>query len=197
MRALFALVFAVLMAFASEISIATYNVQNLFDAKNDGGEYKDFVVGKSEWSEKKASAKFKTVSAKIKELNADIIALQEIENEQILKELMRETGYKYFAFSKGKNGPVGLAVLSRVKPEKTQIFSVPNVKTRDILKLNFEIDGQKFSLLNLHFPARKNPLKQRKTAFITLKSALADTQKVVVLGDFIQQMQLKVVIGEQ
>ena len=46
------------------------------------------------------------------------------------------------------------------------------------------MDGQKFSLLNLHFPARKNPLKQRKTAFITLKSALVDTQKVVVLGDF-------------
>ena len=44
-------------------------------AKNDGSEYKDFVVGKSEWNEKKASAKFKAVSAKIKELNADIIAL--------------------------------------------------------------------------------------------------------------------------
>ena len=102
----------------------------------------------------------------------------------ILKELMKEAGYKYFAFSKGKNGPVGLAVLSRVKPEKTQIFSVPNVKTRDILRLDFEVDGQKFSLLNLHFPARKNPLKQRKTAFITLKSALADTERVVVLGDF-------------
>ena len=185
---LFALVFSALFfavfAAGAELKIATFNVQNLFDAKNDGSEYKDFVVGKSEWNEKKASAKFKAVSAKIKELNADIIALQEIENEQILKELMRGTGYKYFAFSKGKNGPVGLAVLSRVKPEKTQIFSVPNVKTRDILKLDFEVDGQKFSLLNLHFPARKNPLKQRKTAFITLKSALVDTQKVVVLGDF-------------
>ena len=75
-------------------------------------------------------------------------------------------------------------MLSRVKPEKTQVFSVPNVKTRDILRLDFEVDGQKFSLLNLHFPARKNSLKQRKTAFITLKSALADTEKVVVLGDF-------------
>ena len=119
------------------------------------GEYKDFVVGKSEWNEKKASAKFKTVSAKIKELNADIIALQEIENEQILKELMKEASYKYFAFSNSKNGPVGLAVLSRVKPEKTRIFSVPNVKTRDILRLDFEVNGQKFSLLNflvLHLP---------------------------------------------
>ena len=67
---LFALVFAALFfavfAAGAELKIATFNVQNLFDAKNDGSEYKDFVVGKSEWSEKKASAKFKTVSAKIK-----------------------------------------------------------------------------------------------------------------------------------
>ena len=185
---LFALFFAALFfavfAAGAELKIATFNAQNLFDAKNDGSEYKDFVVGKAEWNEKKASDKFKAVSAKIKELNADIIALQEIENEQILKELMRDASYKYFAFSKGKNGPVGLAVLSRIKPEKTQIFSVPNVKTRDILKLDFKVDGQKFSLLNLHFPARKNPLKQRNTAFITLKSALVDAEKVVVLGDF-------------
>ena len=92
---LFALVFMILVfavfAAGTELKIATFNVQNLFDAKNDGSEYKDFVVGKSEWNEKKANAKFKAVSAKIKELNADIIALQEIENEAILKELMRET----------------------------------------------------------------------------------------------------------
>ena len=81
---LFTVVFAVLFfsvfAAGAELKIATFNVQNLLDAKNDGSEYKDLVVGKSEWNEKKASAKFKAVSAKIKELNADIIALQEIEN---------------------------------------------------------------------------------------------------------------------
>ena len=79
---LFALIFSALFfavfAAGAELKIATFNAQNLFDAKNDGSEYKDFVVGKSEWSEKKASAKFKAVSAKIKELNADILAIQEI-----------------------------------------------------------------------------------------------------------------------
>ena len=73
---LFALIFSALFfavfAAGAELKIATFNAQNLFDAKNDGSEYKDFVVGKSEWNEKKASAKFKAVSAKIKELNAGL-----------------------------------------------------------------------------------------------------------------------------
>ena len=154
------------------------------DAKNDGSEYKDFVVGKSEWNEKKASVKFKAVSAKIKELNADIIALQEIENETILKELMKDTGYKYFVFSKGKNAPIGLGLLSKIKPVRSEKISIPNVKTRDVLKVDFVSENINFSLFALHFPARKNPIKQRKTAFLTLKSAIDGGKSNIVLGDF-------------
>ena len=43
---LFALVFAALFfavfAAGAELKIATFNAQNLFDAKNDGSEYRDF-----------------------------------------------------------------------------------------------------------------------------------------------------------
>ena len=184
MKILFLWLVAAVSVFCVDIKIATYNVENLFDAKNDGSEYKDFVVGKSEWNEKKASAKFKAVSAKIKELNADIIALQEIENEAILKELMKEAGYKYFVFSKGKNAPIGLGLLSKIKPVKSEKISIPNVKTRDVLKADFVSENINFSLFALHFPARKNPIKQRRAAFLTLKSAIDGGKSNIVLGDF-------------
>lgn len=185
MKILFLWLVAAVSVFCVDIKIATYNVENLFDAKNDGSEYKDFVVGKSEWNEKKASAKFKAVSAKIKELNADIIALQEIENEMILKELMKDTGYKYFVFSKGKNAPIGLGLLSKIKPVKSEKIIIPNVKTRDVLRADFVVsENINFSLFALHFPARKNPIKQRKTAFLTLKSAIDGGKSNIVLGDF-------------
>ncbi len=184
MKILFLWLVAAVSIFCVDIKIATYNVENLFDAKNDGSEYKDFVVGKSEWNEKKASVKFKAVSAKIKELNADIIALQEIENETILKELMKDTGYKYFVFSKGKNAPIGLGLLSKIKPVRSEKISIPNVKTRDVLKVDFVSENINFSLFALHFPARKNPIKQRKTAFLTLKSAIDGGKSNIVLGDF-------------
>ena len=184
MKILFLWLVAAVSVFCVDIKIATYNVENLFDAKNDGSEYKDFVVGKSEWNEKKASVKFKAVSAKIKELNADIIALQEIENEAILKELMKDTGYKYFVFSKGKNAPIGLGLLSKIKPVRSEKIIIPNVKTRDVLKADFVSENINFSLFALHFPARKNPIKQRRAAFLTLKSAIDGGKSNIVLGDF-------------
>lgn len=184
MKKFLLLLAAGVFALATELSIATYNVENLFDAKNDGSEYKDFVIGKSAWSLKEANAKFDRIKEDIKKLDADIIALQEIENEELLKELMRQTGYKYFAFSKDKRAPIGLGLLSKIKPLKTQIFRVPNVKTRDILKVDFELEGEIFSLYVNHMPAQKNTLKSRETAFRTLKSAIEHDKNSILLGDF-------------
>jgi len=103
LRALFALVFAVFMAFASEISIATYNVQNLFDCKDDGSEYPDFKSSTSKWDCEAASSKLKRTRQVIDAINTDIIALEEVENEQVLRALVDGSEYKFIAFSKAKN----------------------------------------------------------------------------------------------
>ena len=184
MRALFALVFAVLMASASEISIATYNVQNLFDCKNDGSEYLDFQVGASKWDCEAASSKLKRTRQVIDAIDTDIIALEEVENEQVLKALVNGSEYKFIAFSKAKNSPVGLALVSKIKPSGSEIFEVPNVKTRNILKVVFEVEGKKFSVFVNHFPAYKNGINMQKKAERTLRAALSDEQNAIVLGDF-------------
>ena len=184
MRALFALVFAVLMAFASEISIATYNVQNLFDCKDDGSEYPDFKSSTSKWDCEAASSKLKRTRQVIDAINTDIIALEEVENEQVLRALVDGSEYKFIAFSKAKNSPVGLALVSKIKPSGSEIFEVPNVKTRNILKVIFEVDGKKFSVFVNHFPAYKNGINMQKKAERTLRAALGNEQNAIVLGDF-------------
>ena len=184
MRALFALVFAVLMAFASEISIATYNVQNLFDCKDDGSEYPDFKSSTSKWDCEVASSKLKRTRQVIDAIDTDIIALEEVENEQVLKALVGGSEYKFIAFSKAKNSPVGLALISKIKPSGSEIFEVPNVKTRNILKVVFEMEGKKFSVFVNHFPAYKNGINMQKKAERTLRAALGNEQNAIVLGDF-------------
>ena len=184
MRALFALVFAVLMAFASDISIATYNVQNLFDCKDDGSEYPDFKSSTSKWDCEAASSKLKRTRQVIDAINTDIIALEEIENEQVLRALVDGSEYKFIAFSKAKNSPVGLALVSKIKPSGSEIFEVPNVKTRNILKVIFEVEGKKFSVFVNHFPAYKNGINMQKKAERTLRAALIYEQNAIVLGDF-------------
>ena len=184
MRALFALVFAVFMAFASEISIATYNVQNLFDCKDDGSEYPDFKSGTSKWDCEAASSKLKRTRQVIDAIDTDIIALEEVENEQVLRALVDGSEYKFIAFSKAKNSPVGLALVSKIKPSGSEIFKVPNVKTRNILKVVFEVEGKKFSVFVNHFPAYKNGINMQKKAERTLRAALGNEQNAIVLGDF-------------
>ena len=184
MRALFALVFAVLMAFASEISIATYNVQNLFDCKDDGSEYPDFKSSTSKWDCEAASSKLKRTRQVIDAIDTDIIALEEVENEQVLKALVNGSEYKFIAFSKAKNSPVGLALVSKIKPSGSEIFEVPNVKTRNILKVVFDVEGKKFSVFVNHFPAYKNGINMQKKAERTLRAALGNEQNAIILGDF-------------
>ena len=192
MRAFCFLLITIVFSFASEIQIATYNVKNLFDGVNNGSEYSDFIIGKSEWSIERAGEKFELVKKQIKAINADIIALQEIENEEILKKLMRESGYSFFVFAKDEKAPVGLGVLSKIKPVGSQKFRVPNVKTRDILRVDFKFEDISFSLYALHFPARKNPFKQRIAAFLTLKAAIESGDKnSVIVGDFNTLLQDK------
>ena len=91
MRLFLTLIFSFYFLVAGELKIATFNVENLFDATIQGTEYSDF---KTNWNNAKFRAKLKNISNVIKDLNADIIALQEIENKGVLNELAKESGYK-------------------------------------------------------------------------------------------------------
>lgn len=44
----------------------------------------------------------------IKEINADIIALQEVENYSVLENLAKSLDYQFYSFAKPKGSPFGL-----------------------------------------------------------------------------------------
>ncbi|CZE48915.1 endonuclease/exonuclease/phosphatase family protein [Campylobacter geochelonis] len=203
MKKLLALIFLSIVVFASafkfdtqsvsntsnetpkkELKIATFNVENLFDGQNNGNEYSDFKIGKSNWSNEKYLRKLDRLSSLLKELDADIIGLQEIENMQVLSNLAKKSGYKYYEFSKSKNSPFGVGVLSKIKIKNKEIYRVPNVKTRDILRVDFAVSGGEFSVFINHFPAAKNPLNERKAAARVLRNASKDVKNAILLGDF-------------
>ena len=90
MRILTLLLLFITFFFAAEIRIATFNVENLFDGKNHGTEYRDFEISRnSNWNNERYQKKSKAISNLIKELNADIISLQEIENKCVIKRLAK------------------------------------------------------------------------------------------------------------
>lgn len=171
--------------FSQTIKIATYNVENLFDGKNNGNEYKDFKIGISEWSEQKYIKKLANIKDVLLRIDADIVALEEIENEAVLKELIKDTDYRFVKFRTTKNAPIGLGIISKLKIEKTEYISVVNTKTRDILKATFKTDNKKeFNIFVNHFPAYKNGIEAQKKAQRALSEALKMSTYSIALGDF-------------
>lgn len=194
LRVLFILGLFLSLSFgASNLKIATYNVENLFDDKIDGSEYKDFKNGS--WGAKQYSHKLNQIATVLLDLDADIIALQEIENEGVLKALAQKSGYKYYSFATlDRFSPVGLGFLSRVSITKSQKFIVNGVKTRPILMICVDFDN--LCLFNAHLPAHKNSDLDRKNAAKALITAASNHQKSVVLGDLNSELGYKFLLND-
>ncbi|MDL0104835.1 endonuclease/exonuclease/phosphatase family protein [Campylobacter vicugnae] len=181
MRVLVALIFLFSLLFSSELKIATYNVENLFDDKISGSEYSDFKSNR--WNSAKYQQKLRKISRVLRELNADVVALNEIENENVIKELANLSGYKFYKFATLKGSPIGLGLLSRYRISDSEIYVVPDVKTRPILMSRVEFEGHSIEFFIAHFPAAKNPLKHRIAAANTMKKAVKNSKNGVILGD--------------
>ncbi|MBQ7135326.1 endonuclease/exonuclease/phosphatase family protein [Campylobacter sp.] len=181
MRVLVALIFLFSLLFSSELKIATYNVENLFDDKISGSEYSDFKSNR--WNSAKYQQKLQKISRVLRELNADVVALNEIENENVIKELANLSGYKFYKFATLKGSPVGLGLLSRYRISDSEIYVVPDVKTRPILMSRVEFEGHSIEFFIAHFPAAKNPIKHRIAAANTMKKAVKNSKNGVILGD--------------
>lgn len=168
----------------ADIKILSFNVENLFDGKNDGSEYKDFIIGKSSWSEAKFSAKLNKLAKFLSNTGANIIGLQEIENYDVLKELAKKSGYKFYAFSKEKNSPVGVGLLSNIPIIDTTFYRPVGFKSRDILRCDFSTNNEDFSVFVVHMLAPRNPIKKKKANFNLLYNSLLGVKNAIVIGDF-------------
>jgi endonuclease/exonuclease/phosphatase family metal-dependent hydrolase len=175
------LIFAVL---AWGATLATYNVENLFDAKVEGSEYTGFTPGKFGWNEAMAQKKFDHTARAIKAIDADIIGLQEIENRALAVALANALDYPYVAFTKPLGSPTGVGLLSRYPIAKQQVLPSSLSKTRDMLHVTLVLDTYALDVVVVHWPSLKNPMRQREVVAKQLKTYVASLDEVVVLGDF-------------
>ncbi len=187
-----------LSLFAKEIHVASYNVENLFDGLNQGSEYRDFKLGKNGWSKKMAEKKFANTVKAVKFINADILALQEIENKAILKRLANKTGFKYFAFTKPYRSPVGLGVLSKYPIVSYKSVNAGIRRTRDFLHVSINIEGKKLGLWVVHFPTQKHDKSKRLKVAKTLRKAVLKSKEkdFLLLGDFNTKISSKSILQD-
>ena len=199
------------------VKIATYNVLNLFDADDD-------PYTCDETTRVKPRDELDKLAAAIHKVDADILALQEVENRGVLEQfvhlLLPDMGYKHVVLLEGNYyRGVDVAVLSRlpigpVTSYRHLLFADGNGEEmnfrRDLLRVRIEpTDGKPFDVFAVHLKSKSGgeegtlPIRQGEANEIRrlLDEVLAaDPQaRFVVCGDFndtIDSQPLKTIIGQ-
>jgi len=174
--------------YAKNFTVASYNVENLFDLIYNKTEYKEYIPNTKTWNKIAFNNKLNNISYTINELNADIIALQEIESKEALDTLLKKTKYKYSSFLKKQTNSVGVAILSKFPIISTKKIEVDNFDThsRDILKATINIKNKPLIIYVNHWRSKRASESSRIIYATKLKKEidkLAKNSDYIILGD--------------
>ena len=214
-----------------DVTVMSFNVQNLFDNTDDLGKddkaYLPLAAKQNEahiaacneievaswraeclhldWSDEALEFKLGVVAGTIRQVNngqgADVIALQEVENINVLERLrtdyLEDLGYLPAILIEGTDTRgIDVAFLSRLplaaEPELHPLllpeFSERQGDTRGVLQADFMMpDGSILTGFSVHFPAPFHPTEMRVAAYEHLqglRAALPDNHHVFAAGDF-------------
>ena len=98
-----------------------WNLQTFFDSQYDGNEYSDYKSSKSGWNKSKYEARLERLCQVIKELDADLVIMEELEKESQLQDIFNRLSgtfdfsslYKYGFFAGKDKGSIGCGIISR------------------------------------------------------------------------------------
>jgi endonuclease/exonuclease/phosphatase family metal-dependent hydrolase len=176
------------------LKIATYNVENLFDLEKSGYEYSEYVPNtSSEWNQKNYKIKLHNIAHVIKEIDADIIALQEIESLQALRDLrfaLKQNGlyYQYYSIADKKNTTVKVAILSKIPFVYSKEVTVTSTyRYRNILETKFKIESKELFVFVNHWKSKVGPESMRIISAKALRNRISEIgfdKNIILLGDF-------------
>lgn len=180
---------------AHSLTVATYNVCNLFDTINDPGIH-DMVLTPEAYRLKTAN-----LARVIGELAPDIIALCEIENAGVLRDLLAAApldtiSYRFIHYDSPGSRGIDVALLyrsDRVTPLNSEPIRVSGgYPTRDVLRAEFSTQetDRKLAVYAVHLPSRRggygNATRMREVIAARL-SEMASREEpgtgVVIMGD--------------
>lgn len=175
----------------SNITIMSWNLQNLFDGVDNGDEYDDFSVVDGKWSDSLYQKRLKNISKIILLNHPDILGVQEIEGQSILFDLQKDylEEYKYIVSSKDE-GAIETGFIS-----KYPIIKVGKIKpsngdygVRSLLEIHVDVNGNELVLINNHWKSKRGDFTEnlRIESSTALKKRVVELKdyEVVVLGDF-------------
>ena len=190
----FLLLLIPLLLQAITFKVASYNVENLFDVRFNGGEYVEYIPnGKYGWNRFAYQKKLSNLSKVIYDLKADIIAFEEIENLKALLDLknsLKRRGlvYRYYAIANRKNTTVKVALFSKFKIlQKKELQVGYGNQYRNILEVKLDVDGYPLLVFVNHWKSKSASERERIKYAKALRKrldAISTNQPYIILGDF-------------
>ncbi|MFP4564049.1 MAG: endonuclease/exonuclease/phosphatase family protein [Spirochaetia bacterium] len=146
-----------------EVTIMSYNVQNLFDAVDNGTEYREFDPGESEWTADLYYMRMfnlaEVVAAAV-DGGPDVLVLQEVENSAVVEvlwtDILKRYRYRHAAVTDTPDSAVQLAVLSRypILRSRSHGISLGGAVYRDILEVSLRVGNAELILFNNHWKSK-------------------------------------------
>lgn len=120
-----------------QIKIVSWNVQTFFDAETSGLEYSQFRGSKTSWSRERYEDRLDRLCSVIRQLDADIFVMEEIENRSVMYDIMNRLSgllygdrmYRYMVFAAEPDSAIGCGVLSRLPLGTMSVHQIDNRTT--------------------------------------------------------------------
>lgn len=180
--------------------VASWNVQNIFDAVDDGTEYDEYKTS-SGWTKEAYNSRLSNAAQVLSYLpkaNNYLVVLNEVENSNVVEGLlsqkkMKTKGLAWYAFASYENASMGTAVISSIPIVGAKVHNTDD-GLRPVLEVEFSTDTGKLYLLSVHL--KSNIGGETETAALRLKSAKVIAQVatelkrnhpgclILVCGDF-------------
>lgn len=178
-------------------TIASWNVQNLFDGVNDGTEYSEYRHSAG-WSDSAYRAR---LAALVQVLDsgdlakAEIIVLNEIENARVAEDIMSALGnrsFLWYAVASQEDGPISLGIISSVPMISADIHEVDGA--RPVIRARFRICDTDVFVLAVHAKSNLGDTEENLFLRSLLGQAVDDLVRrtrqdfpgslVILAGDF-------------
>jgi Endonuclease/Exonuclease/phosphatase family len=177
------------------LTVMSYNVENMFDMTDNGGEYPEYKPNACNWTENTFRTKLSNIASVIAAINPQIAVLVEVENENTVRELCKACAdqkcpFSYFAIGDQSSGsntrPVILSKLP-VLWEKSFGMASGAQHERPMLEAAVYCGNDTLLVFACHWPSKKNQESRRVERAELLAQrleALSPAQDYVVAGDF-------------
>lgn len=196
---------------AKAISVAFYNLENLFDTINDPktNDSEFTPEGSNQWTWDRYQSKLARMASVITQIGDDfikggptVIGFSEVENRRVLEDLiltdaLKDAGYSIVHYDSPDRRGVDVALFFKKKDfrlvhtasVRMEMPGQPGFYTRDQLVVSGIVDGDTLSVVVNHWPSRGNDEPYRIAAATTTRK-IADSlfqrnvnANILIMGD--------------